>query len=81
MYEACPVCKKKVTKDGEYYSCEKCGQNIDKPNKSFLLTCKVSDSTGSLFLRFYGAQAINVMTDTTPTDYMMAKTASRSDDK
>ena len=55
VYEACPVCKKKVTKEGEFYSCEKCATTIEKPNESFLLTGKVSDATGSMFLRFYGA--------------------------
>ena len=57
VYMACPECKKKVVEEGSEYRCERCDKVIEKPNPTYILTCKIEDSTGAIFVRFYGDQA------------------------
>jgi replication factor A1 len=59
IYMACPEDKKKVQKEfgkGEWY-CERCNKYYDKPVATYMVTAKLSDATGALFVSFYAEQA------------------------
>lgn len=81
VYMACPESRNKVQKQGDDYYCEKCQKVVTDPNPTYMLTGKITDSTGSIFVKLYGDQAKQVMAPTTEQQYLVAKQASANDEK
>ena len=81
-YHVCPNCGKKIHQESESeFRCEHCSTVTDKPNLAFMLTMKIEDSSGGLFVKVFAGQAPKIMGDTTPQQYLIAKQASEHDDK
>jgi len=70
VYDACPSCKKKVNREDETsFRCERCDMTTEKPVATYMLTAKIEDSSGALFVRFYNNQAPAIMGETTPKQF------------
>ena len=60
-YLACPDCKKKVVEDSFGYRCENCQRNHSTVNASYILTAKISDFSGNLYVQFMQDAGDHVM--------------------
>jgi replication factor A1 len=67
VYMACPSCKKKmVEEDGmSMWRCERCDMTTNEPVATYILSCKIADSTGSMWVRVYGDAALPIMNQMT----------------
>ena len=61
FYLACPDCKKKVLDDPFGYRCENCQKTVSSANASYILTAKISDFSGNLFVQFMQDAGDHVM--------------------
>ena len=52
IYNACPDCRKKVQDMAAGYSCEHCNKVHTTMVPTYMMSAKVSDLSGSLFIQF-----------------------------
>jgi len=52
MYDACPVCRKKVQDEPAGYRCENCNKIHSTRVPTYMLTAKISDLSGSIYIQF-----------------------------
>lgn len=51
-YISCPDCRRKVIDEGHGFRCENCNKTQPTMIPTYMLTAKVSDVSGSLFIQF-----------------------------
>lgn len=72
VYMACPSCKKKMNEEDSGYSswrCERCDMTTAEPVPTYLLSVKLTDSTGSIWTRVHGDSAIPIMGNMKPEKF------------
>ena len=52
MYDACPVCRKKVQDEAAGYKCESCSKIYGTMVPTYMLAAKISDLSGSIYIQF-----------------------------
>jgi hypothetical protein len=52
FYLSCPDCRRKVIEDVTGYRCENCNKTQSRMIPTYMLTAKLSDVSGSLFIQF-----------------------------
>ncbi len=52
MYNACPDCRKKVQDEPAGYRCENCNKIHTNMVPTYMLTAKISDLSGSIYIQF-----------------------------
>jgi hypothetical protein len=59
IYMACPEDKKRVQRDfdKEEWYCERCNIYYSKPVPTYMVSAKISDPSGAIFVSFYAEQA------------------------
>jgi replication factor A1 len=64
VYMACPSCKKKMNQEDSGYTawkCERCDMTTTDPVPTYILSVKLVDTTGCLWTRVYGENAVPIM--------------------
>lgn len=67
FYNSCPDCRKKVVEETVGYRCENCNKVQMKPIPTYMLSARISDTSGSVFVSFpreLGDPIMNGMTAT-----------------
>eukprot|EP01016_Furgasonia_blochmanni_P055645 TRINITY_DN9349_c0_g1_i2.p1 TRINITY_DN9349_c0_g1~~TRINITY_DN9349_c0_g1_i2.p1 ORF type:complete len:626 (+),score=89.93 TRINITY_DN9349_c0_g1_i2:134-2011(+) len=59
-YQACRVCHKKVVEEADGWRCENCGKVHKECITRYLLTAKITDSSGSMFVNVYDQAGIEI---------------------
>lgn len=54
FYLACEQCKKKVTKEGSAYYCEKCARTYENAVPTYNFSVRISDCSGTITLSCFG---------------------------
>lgn len=52
IYNSCPVCRKKVQDEPAGYRCEQCDKIHSTMIATYMLTAKISDLSGSIYVQF-----------------------------
>lgn len=68
VYMACPSCKKRMNEEDSgctSWRCERCDMVSQSPVPTYILTVKLTDSSGSLWVKIYGDSALPVMNNMT----------------
>ena len=52
MYNACPDCRKKVLDEPAGYRCENCNKTHSRMIPTYMLSAKISDLSGSMYIQF-----------------------------
>ena len=72
VYMACPSCKKKMQEEDSGYTvfrCERCNMTSTSPVPTYILSVKVGDATGSLWIRVHGDTALPIMNNISAKDF------------
>ncbi len=65
-YEACPKCRKKVIEGMNGRNCEKCQEEVEKPEWRYVMQVQIADHTASHWVSFFndeGAELIGMSAD------------------
>lgn len=74
VYMACPSCKKKMNQEDSGYTtwrCERCEMTTANPIPTYMISVKLSDSTGSIWARVHGDSAVPIMGNTSAEKFKM----------
>lgn len=52
FYLSCPDCRKKVTEDISGWRCESCGKVQHSNIPTYMLTAKIADVSGTIYVQF-----------------------------
>ena len=69
FYLACPDCKKKVTEDIAGWRCESCGKIQHSNVPTYMLTAKIADVSGTIYVQFLREMGDHIMNGMSAKDF------------
>lgn len=79
-YKACPTCRRKVQDEPAGYRCENCNKVTSTCLPTYMLTAKISDLSGSLYISFPRELGEPIMNGMTATEFQDFRERLREDE-
>ena len=80
-YLSCPDCKKKVVEETVGYRCENCNKIQMQPNPTYILSARISDTSGSVFVSFLREAGEFIMNGISAKDFREMKESTSNTDE